>query len=117
MDKQHIKYFIFRYHKQIDNDDTLKDDDFNTDDFFNVGNTVTNEWWETDNVDDHILKNHLEMLVDQVATDKEFYIFDALIHGRSYKDISQVLECSTESVRQWFDKLIDKIMEVIEWAN
>lgn len=114
MDKQHIKYFIFRYHKQIDNDDTLKDDDFNTDDFFNVGNTVTNEWLETDNVDDHILKNHLEMLVDQVATDKEFYIFDALLHGRSYKDISQVLECSTESVRQWFDKLLDKMMEVIE---
>lgn len=114
MDKQHIKDFIFRYHKQIDNDDTLKDDDFNTDDFFNVGNTVTNEWIETDNVDDHILKNHLEMLVDQVATDKEFYIFDALIHGRSYKDISQVLECSTESVRQWFGKLLDKIMEVIE---
>ncbi|MDU0481574.1 pathogenicity island protein [Staphylococcus chromogenes] len=114
MDKQHIKDFIFRYHKQIDNDDTLKDDDFNTDDFFNVGNTVTNEWIETDNADDHILKNHLEMLVDQVATDKEFYIFDALLHGRSYKDISQVLECSKESVRQWFGKLLDKIMEVIE---
>ncbi|MBU7228973.1 pathogenicity island protein [Staphylococcus pseudintermedius] len=114
MDKQHIKDFIFRYHKQIDNDDTLKDDDFNTDDFFNVGNTVTNELIETDNVDDHILKNHLEMLVDQVATDKEFYIFDALLHGRSYKDISQVLECSTESVRNWFGKLLDKIMEVIE---
>lgn len=114
MDKQHIKDFIFRYHKQIDNDDTLKDDDFNTDDFFNVGNTVTNEWLETDNVDDHILKNHLEMLVDQVATDKEFYIFDALLHGRSYKDISLVLECSTESVRQWFGKLLDKMMEVIE---
>lgn len=114
MDKQHIKDFIYRYHKQIDNDDTLKDDGFNTDDFFNVGNTVTNEWIETDNVDDHILKNHLEMLVDQVATDKEFYIFDALLHGRSYKDISQVLECSTESVRQWFGKLLDKMMEVTE---
>lgn len=114
MDKQHIKDFIFRYHKQIDNDDTLKDDDFNTDDFFNVGNTVTSEWIETDNVDDHILKNHLEMLVDQVATDKEFYIFDSLLHGRSYKDISQVLECSAESVRNWFRKLLDKIMEVIE---
>lgn len=114
MDKQHIKDFIFRYHKQIDNDDTLKGDDFNTDDFFNVGNTVTNEWIETDNVDDHILKNHLEMLVDQVATDKEFYIFDALLHGRSYKDISQVLECSTETVRNWFGELLDKIMEVIE---
>ncbi|WP_438453802.1 pathogenicity island protein [Staphylococcus pseudintermedius] len=114
MDKQLIKDFIYRYHKKIDNDDTLKDDDFNTDDFFNVGNTVTNEWIETDNVDNHILKNHLEMLVDQVATDKEFYIFDALLHGRSYKDISQVLECSTESVRQWFGKLLDKILEVIE---
>lgn len=114
MDKQHIKDFIFRYHKQIDNDDTLKDDDFNTDDFFYVGNTVTNEWIETDNVDDHILKNHLEMLVDQVATDKEFYIFDALLHGRSYKDISQVLECSTESVRNWFGKLLDKIIQAHE---
>lgn len=114
MDKQHIKDFIYRYHKQIDNDDTLKDDGFNTDDFFSIGHTDINNWIETNNVDDHIQKNHLEMLVDQVATDKEFYIFDALIHGRSYKDISQVLECSTESVRQWFGKLLDKIMEVIE---
>lgn len=113
MDKQHIKDFIFRYHKQIDNN-VIEDDELNTNDFFNVGNTVTNEWIETDNVDDHILKNYLEMLVDQLASDKEFYIFDALLHGRSYKDISQVLECSTESVRQWFGKLLDKIMEVIE---
>ncbi|EMN5535069.1 TPA: pathogenicity island protein, partial [Staphylococcus aureus] len=29
-----------------------------------------------DNIDDHIVKNHLEMIVDQVANDKEFYIFD-----------------------------------------
>ncbi|NHA36802.1 pathogenicity island protein [Staphylococcus schleiferi] len=114
MDKQHIKDFIYRYHKQIDNDDTLEDDDFNTDDFFNIGHSDINYGIETGNVDDHILKNHLEMLVDQVATDKEFYIFDALLHGRSYKDISQVLECSTESVRQWFGKLLNKIMEVIE---
>lgn len=114
MDKQLIKDFIYRYHKKIDNDEIVKDDDFNTDDFFSINNARTNNWIETDHVDDHILKNHLEMLVDQVATDKEFYIFDALLHGRSYKDISQVLECSTESVRQWFGKLLDKIMEVIE---
>lgn len=56
MDKQHIKDFIFRYHKQIDNDDTLKGDDFNTDDFFSIGHTYKNDWIETDNVDDHILK-------------------------------------------------------------
>ncbi|MCE3404256.1 pathogenicity island protein, partial [Staphylococcus aureus] len=47
-----------------------------------------------DNVDDHIIKNHLEMIVDRVANDKEFYIFDSLIQGRSFKDISNVLECS-----------------------
>ncbi|MBW1317016.1 pathogenicity island protein, partial [Staphylococcus aureus] len=27
-----------------------------------------------DNIDDHIVKNHLEMIVDRVANDKEFYI-------------------------------------------
>ncbi|MBA8759849.1 pathogenicity island protein [Staphylococcus schleiferi subsp. coagulans] len=113
MDKQHIKDFIYYYHEQV-NDDTLKDDDLNTDNFFSIGHIGINDGIETDNVDDHILKNHLEMLVDQVATDKEFYIFDALLHGHSYKDISQVLECSTESVRQWFNKLLDKMMEVIE---
>ncbi|HDF1002032.1 TPA: pathogenicity island family protein [Staphylococcus aureus] len=52
-----------------------------------------------DNIDDHIVKNHLEMIVDQVANDKEFYIFDSLIQGRSFKDISNVLECSEQSVR------------------
>ncbi|MEN0255638.1 pathogenicity island protein, partial [Staphylococcus aureus] len=25
-----------------------------------------------DNIDDHIVKNHLEMIVDRVANDKEF---------------------------------------------
>ncbi|UXS67778.1 pathogenicity island protein [Staphylococcus chromogenes] len=113
MDKQHIKDFIYHYHEQV-NDDALKDDDLNTDDFFSIGKIEINDWTETDNVDDHIIKNYLEMLIDQVASDKEFYIFDALLHGRSYKDISQVLECSIETVRQWFDKLLDKMMEVIE---
>ncbi|WP_086115084.1 LuxR C-terminal-related transcriptional regulator [Staphylococcus aureus] len=67
-----------------------------------------------DNIDDHIVKNHLEMIVDQVANDKEFYIFDSLIQGRSYKDISSVLECSEKSVRLWYETLLDKIVEVIE---
>ncbi|WP_123875244.1 pathogenicity island family protein [Staphylococcus aureus] len=67
-----------------------------------------------DNIDDHIVKNHLEMIVDQVANDKEFYIFDSLIQGRSYKDISSVLECSEQPVRLWYETLLDKIVEVIE---
>ncbi|HDI6773538.1 TPA: pathogenicity island family protein [Staphylococcus aureus] len=64
-----------------------------------------------DNIDDHIVKNHLEMIV---ANDKEFYIFDSLIQGRSFKDISNVLECSEQSVRLWYETLLDKIVEVIE---
>ncbi|HAR7289305.1 TPA: pathogenicity island family protein [Staphylococcus aureus] len=67
-----------------------------------------------DNIDDHIVKNHLEMIVDQVANDKEFYIFDSLIQGRSFKDISNVLECSEQSVILWYETLLDKIVEVIE---
>ncbi len=35
-----------------------------------------------DNVNDHIIKNHIEMIVEILATDKEFYIFDP-----SYKDL------------------------------
>nr|WP_233145105.1 helix-turn-helix domain-containing protein [Staphylococcus aureus] len=54
------------------------------------------------------------MVVDRVATDKEFYIFDSLIQGRSYKDIGRVLDCSEQSVRRWFETLLDKIVEVIE---
>ncbi|MEL1189701.1 pathogenicity island family protein [Staphylococcus aureus] len=67
-----------------------------------------------DNIDDHIVKNHLEMIVDRVANDKEFYIFDSLIQGRSFKDISNVLECSEQSVGLWYETLLDKIVEVIE---
>ncbi|HDE0426824.1 TPA: pathogenicity island protein, partial [Staphylococcus aureus] len=45
---------------------------------------------------------------------KEFYIFDSLIQGRSYQDISYVLECTEQSVRLWYKTLLDKILEVIE---
>lgn len=53
-------------------------------------------------------------LLNQLGNDKEFYIFDSLIQGRSYKDISSVLECSEQSVRLWYETLLDKIVEVIE---
>ncbi|HDP3093762.1 TPA: helix-turn-helix domain-containing protein, partial [Staphylococcus aureus] len=39
---------------------------------------------------------------------------DSLIQGRNYKDISSILECSEQSVRLWYDTLLDKIVEVIE---
>lgn len=113
MDKQQIKSFVCDYHKRTRND-VLIDDDINTDEFFSIGDENSDELRTDDNVYDHIIKNHLEMIVDRVATDKEFYIFDSLIQGRSYQDISSVLDCSEQSVRFWYDTLLDKIVEVIE---
>lgn len=113
MDKKQIKGFVCDYHKRT-RSDVLIDDDINTDDFFSIGDEDSNEWATDYNIDDHIIKNHLEMIVDQVATDKEFYIFDSLIQGQSYQDISDVLGCSEQSVRLWYETLLDKIVEVIE---
>ncbi|HBC4231731.1 TPA: pathogenicity island protein [Staphylococcus aureus] len=113
MDKKQIKGIVCDYHKRT-RSDVLIDDDINTDEFFSIGDEISNEWMADDNIDDHIVKNHLEMIVDQVANDKEFYIFDSLIQGRSFKDISNVLEYSEQSVRLWYETLLDKIVEVIE---
>lgn len=113
MDKQQIKDFVCDYHERT-RSDVLIDDKINTDEFFSIGDENSDELMTDDNVDDHIVKNHLEMIVDQVATDKEFYIFDSLIQGRSYQDISGVLDCSEQSVRFWYETLLDKIVEVIE---
>ncbi|HCT8952392.1 TPA: pathogenicity island protein [Staphylococcus aureus] len=112
-DKKQIKGIVCDYHKRT-RSDVLIDDDINTDEFFSIGDENSNEWMADDNIDDHIVKNHLEMIVDRVANDKEFYIFDSLIQGRSFKDISNVLEYSEQSVRLWYETLLDKIVEVIE---
>ncbi|HHO6114772.1 TPA: pathogenicity island protein [Staphylococcus aureus] len=113
MDKQQIKGFVCDYHK-LTRSDVLIDDEINTDEFFSIGDENSDELMTDDNLDDYIVKNHLEMIIDRVANDKEFYIFDSLIQGCSYKDISNVLECSEQSVRFWYDTLLDKIVEVIE---
>ncbi|CDR66701.1 hypothetical protein [Staphylococcus schweitzeri] len=67
-----------------------------------------------DNVDDYIVKNHLEVFLGRVATDKEFYIFNFLMQGCSYNDIRYMVACSKQSGRRWFEILLDKILEVIE---
>lgn len=113
MDKQQIKDFVCDYHERT-RSDVLIDDDINTDEFFSIADENSNEWMADDNIDDHIVKNHLEMIVDRVANDKEFYIFDSLIQGCNYQDISGVLDCSEQSVRFWYETLLDKIVEVIE---
>ncbi|HGO1484383.1 TPA: hypothetical protein ACK0CD_002004 [Staphylococcus aureus] len=48
-------------------------------DFSSIGEEKSNEWKKDDNVDDFVVKNHLEITVGRVATDKEFYIFNLLM--------------------------------------
>lgn len=81
MDKKQIRGFVCDYHKRT-RSDVLIDDDINTDEFFSIGDEDSNEWATDDNVDDYIIKNHLEIIVGGLATDKEFYIFTPL-----YKDV------------------------------
>lgn len=106
-DKETLKDFILNYHNNVDDD--YKDVTVN--DFFTLNDDVDEYSYQTINADEHIFMNELYSLVDQIATDKEYFIFDMLLSGRSYKEISQVLKCSIESIRKWFDGLLNKIIE------
>ncbi|SIK51888.1 Uncharacterised protein [Mycobacteroides abscessus subsp. abscessus] len=106
-DKETLKTFIFNYHNYV-NDDYK---DIPANEFFTLNDEVEEYSYQTINGDKHIFMNELYAFVDQMATDKEYFIFDTLLSGRSYKEISQVLRCSIESIRKWFDNLLDKIIE------
>ncbi|MCD2456543.1 pathogenicity island family protein, partial [Staphylococcus aureus] len=62
----------------------------------------------------HITKNHIEMIVHRLATDKELYIFASLIQGLSYQDISSASDSSEQSVILWYETILDKIVGVIK---
>lgn len=106
-DKETLKTFIFNYHNYVNDD--YKDIPVN--EFFTLNDEVEEYSYQTINADKHIFMNELYAFVDKMATDKEYFIFDTLLSGRSYKEISQVLRCSIESIRKWFDNLLDKMIE------
>lgn len=112
-DKETLKDFILNYHNNV-NDDYK---DVSANEFFTLNDDVEEYSYQTINADEHIFMNELYSLVDQIATDKEYFIFDMLLSGRSYKEISQVLKCSIESIRKWFDNLLNEIIENKEWFN
>lgn len=105
-DKETLKDFILNYHNNVDDDYK----DVSANEFFTLNDDVDEYSYQTINADEHIFMNDLYTLVDRMATDKEFFIFDSLLSGRNYKEISQVLRCSVESIRKWFDNLLDKII-------
>ncbi|WP_426458531.1 sigma-70 family RNA polymerase sigma factor [Staphylococcus nepalensis] len=108
-DKKTVKQFILNYHKTIDNSKEY-DEDTNVDDFFSVDNQVNVAPIGENNVEESIFYNEIETLIEQVATDKEFYMFWLLAEGKTYKEVGRIFEVSDKRVQQVFDRVLDKVM-------
>ncbi|BBK28771.1 sigma-70 family RNA polymerase sigma factor [Staphylococcus arlettae] len=106
-DKATVKEFILNYHKTIDNSKEY-DEDTNVDDFFSVNDQQEAVPIDENNVEESIFYNEIETLIEQVATDKEFYMFWLLAEGKTYQEVGRIFEVSGERVRQVFDKVLDK---------
>ncbi|MFL1422784.1 sigma-70 family RNA polymerase sigma factor [Staphylococcus ureilyticus] len=108
-DKATVKEFILNYHKTIDNSKEY-DEDTNVDDFFSVNDQQEAVPIDENNVEESIFYNEIETLIEQVATDKEFYMFWLLAEGKTYQEVGRIFEVSAERVRQMFNKLLEKVM-------
>ncbi|MDU9349065.1 MULTISPECIES: sigma-70 family RNA polymerase sigma factor [Staphylococcus] len=108
-DKKTVKEFILNYHKTIDNSKEY-DEDTNVDDFFSVNDQQEAVPIDENNVEESIFYNEIETLMEQVATDKEFYMFWLLAEGKTYQEVGRIFEVSAERVRQMFNKLLEKVM-------
>ncbi|MBL0384967.1 sigma-70 family RNA polymerase sigma factor [Staphylococcus sp. SNAZ 59] len=107
-DKKTVKTFILNYHKTMNNRNEC-DEDTTVDDFFSVNNQVETVPIDDNHIEDSIFYNELEMLVEQVATDKEFCIFWLLAEGKTYQEVGRIFEVSAERVRQILDNVLDKL--------
>ena len=108
-DKATVKEFILNYHKTIDNSKEY-DEDTNVDDFFSVNDQQETVPIDENNVEESIFYNEIETLIEQVATDKEFYMFWLLAEGKTYKEVGRIFEVSDKRVQQVFDRLLDKVV-------
>ena len=109
-DKATVKEFILNYHKTIDNSKEY-DEDTNVDDFFSVNDQQEAVPIDENNVEESIFYNEIETLIEQVATDKEFYMFWLLAEGKTYKEVGRIFEVSDKRVQQVFDRVLDKVVE------
>ncbi|CRV27564.1 sigma factor-like helix-turn-helix DNA-binding protein [Staphylococcus cohnii] len=107
-DKATVKEFILNYHKTIDNSKEY-DEDTNVDDFFSVNDQQETVPIDENNVEESIFYNEIETLIEQVATDKEFYMFWLLAEGKTYQEVGRIFEVSAERVRQILDNVLDKL--------
>ena len=62
-----------------------------------------------DNIESNIFYNELESVIDNIATEREFYIFHMLAHGAKYEESGRIMCVSGERIRQIFYELLDKL--------
>ena len=84
------------------------DEDVTVGDFFSVDDQAESHEIDNSNIEESIFYNEIETLIEQVATDKEFYMFWLLAEGKTYKEVGRIFEVSDKRVRQvligcWID--------------
>ena len=107
--KKTVKKFILNYHKTMNNSNEC-DEDVTVDDFFSVDDQQEAVPIDENNIEESIFYNEIETLIEQVATDKEFYMFWLLAEGKTYKEVGRIFEVSDKRVQQVFDRVLDKVV-------
>ncbi|MFD3244388.1 sigma-70 family RNA polymerase sigma factor [Staphylococcus simulans] len=104
-DKERVKAFVLSYESRPLNKPLVEQDihDFFSLDPYNIS-PETN-----DNIESNIFYNELESVIDNIATDREFYIFHMLAHGAKYEEVGRIMRVSGERIRQIFNELLDKL--------
>lgn len=104
-DKESVKAFVLSYESRPLNTPLVEQD---IHDFFSIDPDNTSP--ETnDNIESNIFYNELESVIDNIATDREFYIFHMLAHGAKYEEVGRIMRVSGERIRQIFNELLDKL--------
>ncbi|GEQ01869.1 hypothetical protein SCO02_03100 [Staphylococcus ureilyticus] len=109
-DKKTVKKFILNYHKTMNKSNECYEDT-TVDDFFSVDDQAESHEIDNSNIEESIFYNEIEILIEKVATDKEFYMFWLLAEGKTYKEVGRIFEVSDKRVQQVFDRVLDKVVE------
>ncbi|MDW3787508.1 sigma-70 family RNA polymerase sigma factor [Staphylococcus ureilyticus] len=107
-DKATVKEFILTYHKIQDNSISY-DEDVGIDDFFNVNDRVETHEIDNSNVEDVIFFNELEVVIESVATEKEYNLFLLLSNGISFEKAGSIFGVKSQRAKQMLNQLLDKL--------
>ncbi|WP_270912272.1 sigma-70 family RNA polymerase sigma factor [Staphylococcus saprophyticus] len=107
-DKATVKEFILNYHKLQENSASC-DEDVGIDDFFNVNDQVEAHEIDNSNVEDVIFFNELEVVIESVATEKEYNLFLLLSNGVSFEKAGSIFGVKSQRAKQMLNRLLEKL--------